>query len=565
MFVLSFLAGLFLLTGWLLPIHYKPWLTAYPELIATLGLCLALLGVVLNTGIKNIKAPRVVLAVVALAIVPVAQLTFGVIYYAADAWLSVGFLLVLAASLLVGFNVQLVEKTGESRTGYSAGFAWLLLTAAVISSVIAVLQWLGLADSIWIHPLKPGSRPYANIAQPNNLATLLGFGLAAVLYLFESRRVSAIVSSLISVLIIFGLALAQSRTTLIASLFVIAFWYFQSKRVSLRLTTLQVAAWLALFVIISLCMPLLSELAGLSQGSIVERIHSSKRIDMYLHFIEAIKNGPWFGYGWNQSITAQFESAHLYPPKEVTLYAHNLFLDLMVWNGPLVGSIVIVSLIVLFTRLLLSAKTLTATICWVALSFFIVHSLFEFPYAYTFLLIPAGFMLGALLAEAQLKAPEFKVNKFLLGSFSVMLAASTSWIWYEYTVIEKEHWVAISLLPGQDIPETHHQQLDKVKILKQLSSYTAFVSLPIDGNVNDEMLDSLPVIVKRSPHFYTLLKASYILALNERHELAFNYLITLKYMYGEERFNTAIHYLDRKSDKQPELLNVLKKLPIQQQ
>src|SRR5690554_5718921 len=193
MFVLSFLAGLFLLTGWLLPIHYKPWLTAYPELIATLGLCLAVLGVVLNTGIKSIKAPRVVLAVVALAIVPVAQLTFGVIYYAADAWLSVGFLLVLAASLLVGFNVQLVEKTGESRTVYSVGFAWLLLIAASISSVIAILQWLGLADSIWIHPLKPGSRPYANIAQPNNLATLLGFGLAAVLYLFESRRVSAIV------------------------------------------------------------------------------------------------------------------------------------------------------------------------------------------------------------------------------------------------------------------------------------------------------------------------------------------------------------------------------------
>lgn len=563
-FVLSFLAGIFLFIGWLLPIHYEPWLTAYPELIATFALCLSVLGLVFHAGIKSIKAPKIVLAIVALTIVPVTQWAFGVIYYAADAWLSVGFLLMLAASVLVGFNVQTIEKEGATNTGYSLGFAWLLLIAASISSVIAILQWLGLADSIWIHPLKPGSRPYANIAQPNNLATLLGFGLAAVLYLFENRRLSVVLSAAITVLIIFGLALAQSRTTLIASLFIIVFWYFQSKRVSLRLTTLQVAAWLVLFVIISLCMPLLSELVGLSQGSIVERIHSNKRIDMYLHFIEAIKNGPWFGYGWNQSIAAQFESAHLYPPKEVTLYAHNLFLDLMVWNGPLVGSIVIVSLIVLFTRLLLSAKTLTATICWVALSFFIVHSLFEFPYAYAFLLIPAGFILGTLLAEAQLKAPEFKVNKFLLGSFSVMLAASTAWIWYEYTVIEKEHWVAISLLPGQDIPETHHQQLDKVKILKQLSSYTAFVSLPIDGNVNDEMLDSLPVIVKRSPHFYTLLKASYILALNERHELAFNYLITLKYMYGEERYNTAIHYLDSKSDKQPELLTTLNKLTEQQ-
>src|SRR5690554_3448019 len=381
--MLFFFSALFLLISWLLPIHYKPWLTAYPELIATFALCLTVLGLVFHAGIKNIKAPRIVLAIVALTIVPVAQWAFVVIYYAADAWLSVEFLLMLAASVLVGFNVRLVEKSGESRTGYSAGFAWLLLTAALISSVIAVLQWLGLADSIWIHPLKPGSRPYANIAQPNNLATLLGFGLAAVLYLFESRRVSAIVSSLISVLIIFGLALAQSRTTLIASVFIIVFWYFQSKRVSLRLTTLQLAAWLALFVIISLCIPLISELIGLSQGSIVERIQSSKRIDMYLHFIEAIKNGSWFGYGWNQSITAQFESAHLYPPKEVTLYAHNLFLDLLIWNGPLIGSVIIVTLIVLFTKLLLAAKSLVATMCWVALSFFIVHSLFEFPYAYT--------------------------------------------------------------------------------------------------------------------------------------------------------------------------------------
>src|SRR5690554_5166770 len=222
--MLFFFSALFLLISWLLPIHYKPWLTAYPELIATFALCLSVLGLVFHAGIKNIKAPRVVLAVVALAIVPVAQLTFGVIYYAADAWLSVGFLLVLAASLLVGFNVQLVEKTGESRTVYSVKFAWLLLIAASISSVIAILQWLGLADSIWIHPLKPGSRPYANIAQPNNLATLLGFGLAAVLYLFESRRLSVVLSAAITALIIFGLALAQSRTTLIASLFVIAFW-----------------------------------------------------------------------------------------------------------------------------------------------------------------------------------------------------------------------------------------------------------------------------------------------------------------------------------------------------
>lgn len=556
--ILLFFSALLLLISWTLPIHHKPWLTAYPELLAALALCLAVLGVVYQYG-KSARLPKAAMFIALLACVPLLQFANGTIFFAADAWLSAGFLLMLAASVLVGFNLQLQEQE-DTLIRYSIGFAWLVLTAALISSLLATLQWLGLADSIWIHPLKPGARPYANIAQPNNLATLLGFGLASLIYLFEKKRVPSLIAVSCALFILLALALAQSRTTLVAALFIIIFWHFQSRRIHFRLTSWHIIGWVAAFAVISLTLPIVSELLGSTQRSITERVQANARIDMYLNFIEAIKHSPWFGYGWNQAITAQLAVADTFQPKEVTLYTHNVFLDLLIWNGPLLGSAIIVVLVAWFSRLLMRATSLTATFCWLALSFFIIHSLFEFPHAYTFLLLPAGVLLGMLVAETQQVNSVPHIDGMLLSALALIFFSATLWIWSEYTNIEEEHWTAVSLLPGQEVPSEHTERLNNILLLKHLSAYTKFISLPIQGNLEQKQLQEILAVSQRWPYFYSLLKSSYLLALNGETNKAYEQLLALRNMHGEPRFNEAITYLTSKQKEHPELAELLDKI-----
>ena len=57
-----------------------------------------------------------------------------------------------------------------------------VLVAALVSVGLQLCQWLALSEhdavAAWVLPL-PGSRPYANLMQPNQLATLQLWGLLA--------------------------------------------------------------------------------------------------------------------------------------------------------------------------------------------------------------------------------------------------------------------------------------------------------------------------------------------------------------------------------------------------
>ena len=63
-------------------------------------------------------------------------------------------------------------------------------------------------------------------------------------------------------------------------------------------------------------------------------------------FADAIWLKPWFGYGWNQSAVAQMAAAALNPSvNSVFSFAHNLFLDLVIWCGIPLGLFISVCLL----------------------------------------------------------------------------------------------------------------------------------------------------------------------------------------------------------------------------
>lgn len=557
--ILLLLSGLFLLLGWLLPSHFRPWAAAYQELLTAISLLLALWSLLWLQ--ERQRLPVASLLVCLIACIPFVQHISGLVLYSGDAWISAAYILAFAISTVLAFNLQRTDRNVLSFE-FATGLAWVLLLGGLISAVLAAYQWLGAGPSDWVFRLKPGARASANIAQPNNLATLLGMSLASLVYLFEQRKLPRLFAALLAGLLLCGIVLSQSRTPWLVAVFIMVFWAWQRKRLSLRLTNLHVAGWVVLYVAMILTLPVLAELLGLSVELPLDRARQTSRLLLYSQFFQAVLQGPWYGYGWNQVFTAQasvmMEQYFLNP----TIYTHNIILDLLIWNGPVLGGVIVLGAAFWLWRLLLKANSLTATFAWLALGFVIFHSMLEFPHAYLFLLIPAGLLLGVLQASANPSETTWALPKWLLAVVALAGTAITGLFWHDYGLIEREHLASV-VEKNDKFVDKNSQAITGVYLTSQMREYTYYVRLPLKPGYSADQLDELRVAAKRYPHFYFLLKSAYIMALNERPDEAYTYLMTIPRIYSQQKLEQALAYLLDQSDEQSQLLPLLKLFNIQ--
>ena len=224
-----------LLAGWLLPIHFRPWVTSYQEFIAAISLFL-LLFILIKNKINYINKTDFI--ILSLAIIPALQYSQNWIVYYGDALYGLVYILLFWLSVFAARNIE----NNQDGVNFQAWLGWTFVIGAVLSLIVAILQWLKISEGANIALFTPlrNSRPYANLAQPNNLATLFGFGLAGVFYLFENQKIKNYLALVLASLLVFGLALTQSRTTWVVAAFLPIFWFWQSRRMSLRTTCRQV-------------------------------------------------------------------------------------------------------------------------------------------------------------------------------------------------------------------------------------------------------------------------------------------------------------------------------------
>jgi hypothetical protein len=158
------LSGLFLLClALLLPGHYPPWVSFQQQWLAALGVALigASATLAATKGGGRIRWPVAASLTLAVAIVPWLQ------------W-AAGQLLRLRrpARQPVHRRLRLGDRCRRSLTGSQGRVArWLctvLIVAATISTGMALWQWLQLGSSLYVADLRPGGRPFANLAQPNH-------------------------------------------------------------------------------------------------------------------------------------------------------------------------------------------------------------------------------------------------------------------------------------------------------------------------------------------------------------------------------------------------------------
>lgn len=544
----QYLFGGLLLVSWLIPNHYLPWTTFYNDYFTWLGLVFVIFGVVHK---KTARAPVGLLAVSILVAIPLLQWCFGKIFFFGDAFLATLYLAGFALSVLISIN-------SDNDLDCADRFAWVVLLGSLVSFVLALHQWLGLSGlGIWLIDMPGGGRPYANLAQPNNLASLLCMGLVASLYLLERGILGRGVVALVLFLFCAGMAMTRSRMSIIAIL-VLAIWLLWAiKRLQLCFTRREVVAGVGMFLSLWLAWPTISEFLYLSADSSLARLEGAVsgevRWVLWQQLLDAAMREPLFGYGWNQVSVAQMAVAAEYPSSVYTEHAHNLVVDILCWNGlPLGGVIVASGSWWLYSRLL----RVNSAVGWFGMAIvltLLTHSMFEFPLDYGIFLVPFGLAVG--LVEASHGGRMVQVPRTFLAFVSVFGLASAVWIFVEYQTVQTDYNRLRYESAGIELRSPEHLAPDVV-LLTQSREFIRFARTEARKGMSSGELEWMRQVAFRYAYPPVMFRYALALGLNGYYDEASTQLLRLRQLHPEVRYREAQEGWEGMASRYPELAQV---------
>lgn len=438
---LSMIGAAALVAGWLAPNHYPPWTSFHGEAAAFAALCAFWLAHLLRTSVLLPARP----SLVTLILLPLVWLQWrlGQIPYGGDALLSGLYIAGFSLAWWLGANAKL-ERPQRALTWFAA----IIIFAATASVLIAVLQWLRIESSVGIYAADrgPDMRAYGNLGQPNHLATLVLMGTALAGGLFLLGGLKGWHVALIGGWFAFGLILTESRSGLLAAIAMTALLLIKRHQAGRLGSWRLIAAWWMFLVGLVLAWQPLNEALYLQPPRVEGLVHSNGRGVMWLQSLAAIRESPWVGYGWRQSMAAQKMGAHFVDGWLATDYAHNIALDVLLWVGVPVGLGLIGTGVWWLARAAIRVRTRPQLVLFAAVIPLLIHSLFEFPFAYAYFLFPAAWLLGALSAQqitvttaAKLAKPA-KLRALAFASVAAFGGVSAA-VGVEYLQLEEDYRV----------------------------------------------------------------------------------------------------------------------------
>lgn len=529
--LLLILAGIMLSYGWLSPSYSYPWSSLssdFSSFIAALILLLTVLS-------QDLKIPKIQAWMFIVVLIPIAQWIFGLISDFSVAFLAVCYLFVFWLMIILGFNLSLQPKQREL---LMQGFSNFSFKVAIICCFMAILQWLHLEFYVYGIMQLNGNRPYANFGQPNNLATFLILGLLGGLFLYERNKITVRCFIVYSVFILFSLALTQSRTSWVFLIFFLIYWSYKSYEKSFQLNPYNLLlVFGGYFIFSGYLLSYISQWITVNIGvnitktvSIVERTSSGyERFGMWLQILHAIFERPWFGYGWNQTSVAVVESIHFNTIQVWFNSAHNILLDILVWNGVPLGLLIILYNSIWLFWLGKNAKDITSIIITLMVSAILIHAMFEFPQRYACFLLPMGFLLGMTQAQT----PNLKcinLSKSVLRCvflFSILLSLI---IWRDCKFLQENS----QLIFRHEPVTTEFLGSSKVWLLTQFQKDLDWIAVNPKTKLSDDELNQINEIVKNKATQYNLKKYAQILLYNGKNNEAQQQLLILDKLYGQK-------------------------------
>ncbi|MBJ9422705.1 PglL family O-oligosaccharyltransferase [Acinetobacter seifertii] len=526
-----FLAAILLGFAWLSPFHYNPWVMFSSEM-STFAAGLSVLAALFY---QNIKIPRAQLLLLPFILIPVVQWAFGLIFDFSTALLSSLYLLGFWFMVVAGYNLSLDQ---QQRDQIFTGFSLLTVIVSVATSLIAVCQWLNI-DTHFAHMLHLiGNRPYGNFGQPNNMATFLIMGLLGCLYLYEKNKASVWLLLPSALTILFAVVLSQSRTSWVVFPFLLTYWAIKQFNKSRRFGLFQGLLWCAgFFLMAGLVLPFLTSLIEVwshtditQASSLAERASSGYlRFNIWTQMLLAVQQHPWLGYGWNQTSVAQMSVYALFPTGEWTTSAHNVLLDLIIWNGIPLGTVIIAYFTCWLFWLNQQAKETISIIAVMMVCTVLIHAMLEFPQRYAYFLLTCGFLLGVIQAQTPI-LKGFVLSKQLLrliwGVSLILMIA----IWRDYNV----YVMNSNLLFKNKQPNAELMGSDQIFVLTQFEQRLKWIALNPNVTLSEAELVQWGNFVKNKATPYNLRKYAQLLAYNGKVDQAEQQIFILQHLYGQQ-------------------------------
>ena len=543
--------GLLLLgLSWLSTEHFAPWLSFHSELLAFAGLSLLVSAQLLGPNNKR-AFPKIGIAVLMVALVPPIQWITGISFFVGDAVMSSLYLIGLAMALAVGYSWPNSQGLPER---HIQTLMLVLSIGAILSAAVGWVQWFSVEQigGTLVVPSSTG-RAIGNLAQPNQLATLLLMGLAAYVYLHKHRVVSGSTFAVGVIFMSVALAMTQSRTGWLSALMMVIFWVWKGRQSASRLHAWLAVLWLGITFLLARSLPEISNVLLITSEALPRSIDSSgSRWGIWQQVSNAIGQSPWVGYGWNQTFTAQTAGAPAHASDQNYIFAHNLFLDLLAWNGIPAGIALVAGLVWwFFTRMATSRNTDSVAAMTVLLPF-AVHSLLEFPFAYAYFLFPAGLLIGIVEASVTGSAQLKVVKPLLTAIFGVWILAS-AWVVLEYIAIEEDYRIVrFENLRIGTTPTSY--ALPDIRILTQMRAMLIAARIEVQPGMSPEQIELMRKAAMRFPYGLLAYKYALALALNGDAAAASRQMSLIRDIFGERYYtDSKASFRKLAKDKYPEL------------
>lgn len=556
--------------GWLLPNHYYPWLSFHSDAWVAMSLAVASFAVIWRSH-QPVALHRSTVLFALLLCLTWLQYFFGVVSILGSAWISSAYLIGLLLAVLTGAHWE-ARSPAQIGDGLflAVGIAALvsvslqlqqmlqLVGMSSVSSVGSQLQQSLQIDGLglWIMG-SDTNRPHANLGQPNQLATLLLWGLLAAAWGHIRRRINGTITLLMMLFLLFGIALTGSRTAWVGVVLLIAsVWWWRELWANPRWPWL--ATGLGLYFVVCVIGAAWLRQISVDQSQLdVEqliRLSSEIRPLAWAVFLDAAWQQPWFGYGWNQTALAQMAVASNHPPlHSVFTYGHNLFLDLVLWCGILLGGFISVSLVWWFWKRLRAVQCAENAMLLLVLLVVANHAMLELPLYFAYFLLPTGLVIGSL--DTRMGAQPI----LLMGRRSLLalwFAAATllALVIRDYTRVESSYQTL--RLEWSNMKMTLPVGPPDVLLLTQWRDYITFARMEPKPGLSDAELAWMRNLTGLYPGFVFFHKFATVLALNHHPEEAQLWLIKMCKTVSDQGCRDAKTIWAKQALKYPEIAAV---------
>jgi hypothetical protein len=429
--------------AWLLPNASPPWVAFHKDALVAL-VALLVTSALIARQVHRHRSWRVDAVsglLLVLACATMLQWVFGQIHFFGHAAVGAVYLSGAALAILIG---RAWEEDSPDHVGEFLYPAFLI--GAVCTVGLMLTQWLRLDISdVWINYLRPGGRPFGNLVQSNNAATLLLLGLLGLKWLAFRGRIRKPVLLIAGGFLLFGLALSGSRIGYLSFVVIacagIGLGFRHGEMKDWRNS---IIALLVIFVfsilLLNLDLGVVSFKSGDIRPAAFDRELTGVRMIVYKAYIHAIAGSPWVGYGFEQGAKTQIAAAMLgFEIPGLFTWSHSLVLDLMAWYGiPIAVVVGAVAVFTIWHLFRMSGFRLNYFVHIASLIVVLMHAMVELPLAYGYFLLPVCLLLGAVLSKAQM--PSIQIGWPPVVAFFLCICISFAFIVVDYFRVESAYY-----------------------------------------------------------------------------------------------------------------------------